>query len=131
MNCIISEEALELHNRGFQSNGCGATGTKKWLAYLLTNLFSFDLSEECHAHDLEYSLSRTIKSDKRKFEADNNFEINLRNRLKDYPENLSSLRKWAYRNIPVYKKLVDWAIENLPSIYHAAVVAGGRKAYWS
>lgn len=129
--CIASAEAKELSNRGFESNGCGAVGSKKWVAYFLTHLFSFDFSEECYWHDIEYSLSRTIKTRKRKMEADSNFEINLRNKLKSYPENLSPLRKIAYAKFKPYKKLVDWAIENLPSLYHAAVVAGGRSAYWS
>lgn len=131
MKYTLTKEAFALRASGFKSNGCGAVGSKKWLTYLLTNLLSFDLREPCECHDLEYSLPKAIKSPERKREADNNFELNLQAALKDYPEKLSPIRKAIYNNFKPYKTFVDWVIENLPRLYHAAVIAGGYNAYWS
>lgn len=131
MKYKASVEAIVLSERGYESNGCGAVGTKKWIAHLLTHLFSFDLRAPCYWHDVEYSLSRTIKTQDRKHKADSNFEKNLVIALKAYPGKLSPLRKMAYIYFKPYRDLVDWVINNLPKLYHAAVIAGGNKAYWS
>jgi len=127
----ISAAALALKKKGYESNGCGPKGTRTIFLLLFTYPFSFDLSEECEAHDLEYGLSRTEKDMQKKLKADENFLLNLEDEMKRFPAKLSPWRKYAYDNVLPYRLAVNYAIKNLPRIYYAIAMVGGGRYYWN
>lgn len=130
---LCSDSAKELLAKGFVGNGCGSAGggwKKTLLGFLLRYIFGFLLEESCKRHDAEYSLSRTIKSRPRKLKADIDFQINLELELMEYPENFTPRRRMLYERVGYYRRFVDWAIRNIPRLFHAAVVAGGQHSYW-
>lgn len=117
----------------YSVNGCGASGSAQWKVWLLTNLFGFNLYSCCFWHDLEFSVKE--KSRKHFDESNDALDANLRLKLgsyKDHPELLRGWwRTWLYRNVKQYRRLIDFAIEELPSFYHAAITVGGYEAYLS
>jgi len=129
----FSQAAEILMHSNFVSNGCGWNGLNKWLVLLLTRLFSFDLREPCHIHDAEWSIPIDQKSPEHRMGSDNDLEMNLVTKIEEYrnhPEKLDPVRYWLYSNIPLYRKALEWAIDNLPQMYHALVAGIGKKHYW-
>ncbi len=129
----FSVTAQNLILNEFESNGCGWVGVNRWIAVLLTHLFSFDLREPCHIHDAEWSIPLDQKSPRHRMQSDNNLEANLAIKIEEYrnhPEKLSPFRRKLYESSAIYRRAYSWSIDNLPQKYHAVVTAIGKKHYW-
>lgn len=116
----------------YSVNGCGASGSKRWQVWLLTNLFGLNLYSVCFWHDLEFAVEEKSRDH---FNLANDYlDLNLRLKIEEYRRNPDLLkgkwRPWLYRNFKSYNKLLNWVFDHIPNLYHAAVVVGGEAAYF-
>lgn len=112
----LSNEARELIEKGFKGNGCGSGFFSHTLCVIAQVFIGADLSPVWMRHDAEYSVSRSIKSRKKKNQADADAEFNI-NAILRLPQ------------VPVSGAKTNAKVA-FAKVIHAALVLGGDNAYW-
>ena len=77
MKLLITVEALELINNGFQGNGCGSGVVSKTLCWSAQRFMGVNLAKVWQYHDAEYSISSELKSTYHKIKADSYAHHNI------------------------------------------------------